>query len=188
MRMLGRFLVTVVALVGISAAAMAQTRIRVGVGGGLAQPMGDFGDGYKMGWVAAGGIRLEPEGWRLALRAVGSYGQFNAEGNVDASVKPLVLTGGVALPLTTRGSVVPYVAGGAGFASTKASATVGNVTVSDTETNFAWNLGGGLTFGRADGSGVRFLIEVSWTSIATEGSATNYVPVLAIISIPLGSR
>jgi hypothetical protein len=174
-------------LVGVAGAVEAQTRIGVGVAGGLAQPLGDFGDGYKTGWLAGAGIGVQPEGWPVGIRGIASYGSFSGDG-FDGSVKPLSITGGVYLPLTTNGGgVAPYLFAGAGIASTKGTSSGGNISVSATESDLTWNGGVGVSFG-GQGGGMRFFAEASFTSIATEDSASNYVPVVVGILFPLGGR
>jgi opacity protein-like surface antigen len=170
---------------GLAIPATAQTRIGVGVGAGGALPIGDFGDHFNTGWVAGAGLTIMPATAPVGFRVDAHYGSFSEDGH-DAKIKPLVFAGGVVLPLGKEGGLRPYVAAGGGMASVKFD-DEDHPEFSKTTTKFSWYGAGGLSFQLGDG-GARLFVETRFVSIATEESATNYIPLIAGISFGLGGR
>ena len=110
---------------------------------GGAFPTSEFGDAFDTGWIVAGGLTfpLGPGGFWLGVE--GSYGQNGtAVDGVDAN--PIGAMAILGFDLPVPGSLSPYVFGGAGLLATeKLSAGV----LSDTESKFGYQLGGGLDLG-----------------------------------------
>jgi len=78
------------------------------------------------------------------------------------------------MPLGNKaGSIRPYVIGGMGVYRVKASASFEGVDVSQSDTKFGLNAGGGLSFHL---SGFETFVETRFNSIFTEGSKTNFMP------------
>jgi opacity protein-like surface antigen len=109
--------------------------------GGASFPTSDFGDAFDTGWMVAGGITLPlgPGGFWFGVE--GSYGQNGtAVDGIDVNPTGAMAILGFDLPVPV---LDPYVFGGAGLLSTKAN--VGDL--SNTETEFGYQLGAGLSLG-----------------------------------------
>ena len=67
-----------------------------------------------------------------------------------------------------------YAIGGLGIYRLKFSGSVAGFDVSDTQTKFGINVGGGFTFNL---SGFETFVEARFHSVFTEGSNTNFLPI-----------
>ncbi|HUG27573.1 MAG TPA: hypothetical protein VMK53_04685, partial [Gemmatimonadales bacterium] len=77
------------ALLSVSVAtAGAQSVVGIGVGGGVAMPMGDLGDSYKMGYTAGAGLFIYPNAGNLGFRADVGYSSFEHETVSNAKFQP----------------------------------------------------------------------------------------------------
>lgn len=168
MRKLTMAMLALAAVLTVSATttASAQTVVGIGVGGGVAMPMGDFGDAFKMGFGGGAGLFVYPNGGRVGLRADVGYMTFEDDLGLDIKSEPLTIMGSVLLPLTTGSSATPYVVAGAGI-------------MSDDESAFAWQGGLGVSFGTGS---TRFFVEGKWVSASKDSATTSYVPVIAGVS------
>jgi len=168
MRKLSAAVLALVAVLSVSStqSAGAQTVVGVGVGGGVAMPMGDFGDAFKMGFGGGAGLFVYPNGGRVGFRADVGYMTFKDDLGLDIDSNPLTLMGSVLLPLTQGSSATPYVVGGAGIMSDEGSA-------------FAWQGGLGVSIGTGS---TRLFIEGKWVSASKDGATTSYVPLIAGVS------
>lgn len=161
-----RGLVGVTALLVVastSASAQMASSSRFGISAGVALPMGDFGDAVGLGIHVGGHIQM-PLGERLKLRVNGDFGTYGGD---IPGLDNATLLGGVAnllMPITTTSALKPYVFGGVGFYQTKANAVGGG---SFSESNLAFNFGGGYDWGK------NFFTELRFLSIQTDGATTT---------------
>lgn len=177
------FALVAMLLVGFSSTSFAQ--IKVGATAGLALPMGDFGDGWKMGF--GGGV----EGKyflsdNLALGASLGYYAFSAK-DVDIdlksedasdpsfSVMPILAT--VDYFFANEG-FKPFVGAGVGLFSMKSKVYVpffGDVEATSSELGVAPTVG--FLYGISDK--LDFNLNAKYNMIFTEGSSTTYLGVNA---------
>lgn len=126
-------------------------------------PTGDFADFANTGWFAAGGVTFPVGENGLWVGFEGSYGINNHD--VDAPAEFFVqdgdktnLLGAMALlgyNIQTEGSVNPFIWGGAGLLAHRFVPEVGD---NETDTNFGYQFGAGLSFG-GDDSNVHPFVE-----------------------------
>lgn len=148
--------------------ALAQARGYIGLGAGVALPMGDFKNCCKTGFLgqvvagitgASGMLGGRIDGMYIRNRVKGTGTGHSTHVGVNAD---LVWT-----PGKRPAKVHPYLLGGIGFFNSK----FGNFG----ETKFAFNLGAGLQVhvgGRMD-----FFGEARYLSVQTEGGSTNMIPI-----------
>ena len=130
-------------------AAPAAAQIGWSVGAGMTMPQGDFGDGADNGFhgMAAGTFTLPAS--PIKIRADFGYHTMNASEDLvgpDADVSfNLITVSGDAQWSFMPGPLSPYLIGGV----TWGSASVGGDDAPDvdSESDFGFNLGGGLDFG-----------------------------------------
>lgn len=153
-----------------------------GLLGGLSMPMGDFGDVAKMGFHIGGfGAARLSETSPIKIRAELVYNRFGAEGfedvgevDVDGNYSILSITGNAIYDLPAEGMVRPYVMGGLGLYRFTASVDAdipgaGDVDSSASETEFGFNIGGGLNFQL---SGFATFVEIRYHS-----ADADYIPI-----------
>ncbi len=172
MRKLTVAMLGLAAVVSVSATreASAQSVVGIGIGGGVAMPMGDFGDAFKMGFGGGAGLFIYPSGSRIGLRADVGYMTFDDELDLDIKAEPLTVMGSLLVPLTTGSSATPYLVGGAGLMSDDGSALA---------------LQGGLGVSIGTGS-TRFFIEGKYVTASKDGFRTSYIPLIAGVSFRFG--
>lgn len=157
------------ALLSLSVAtAGAQTVVGIGVGGGVAMPMGDFGDAAKMGIGGGAGLFIYPNGGNIGVRLDGGYWQFDNDLNADGKFKLMSGMGNLLYAIPTEGSIRPYIVAGGGLLNSK----FGD---GDSESAFAWQGGAGLSIGSGN---VRWFVEAKWVSSSKDGSTTSFLPVI----------
>jgi opacity protein-like surface antigen len=191
-RLLGRFVIGAGALL-IAATAQAQGTsgstsgrpFKLGGALGATVPLGDFSDGADLGFHLGGLIEYKPQSFPVNLRGEITYhrnglkadyfsGQNPAIGNVDGNFSMIDFIGNALIPFGDAASTArPYVIGGIGLYRMKASASFGGLDVSDTQTKFGINVGGGFSFNL---SGFDTFVEARFHSVFTEGSNTNFIP------------
>ena len=166
--------------IAVSSAAGAQAAAAkpFGVGVLVALPIGDFGDAAGMGF-GAGGSWQKRLNDKLNLRVNGDLSRHAWKSPLDGN--SMIFTGlaNVVMPVAASGTMKPYVFGGAGLAYVRATATVTilstTTTVTSSDTKLAINVGGGMD--RQMGTRTMFF-EVRFVSVQTDGSATNYIPIV----------
>ncbi len=154
-------------VVSVSADAQMSSSSRFGVNGGVAMPMGDFGDVVGLGFHLGGHVQM-PLGETFKLRINGDFGSYGGD---VAGLDNATLLGAVAnviLPITTTSAFKPYILGGLGFYQAKFNANGGG-SVDDSA--LAFNVGGGYDFGK------NFFTEIRFLSIQTDGSSITSLPV-----------
>lgn len=191
-----KLILTVLALLVMSAVSMAQvgtpgSPVSWYAGGFLSLPTSPegFSEGWKLGFHGMGGA-----GFNVApkIQMIGKveYHKFGADGE---SFGPGVEGGSFnALMFGVDGKfnlgvpaapMKPYVLGGLGIASMKFSefetsdtalATSLNQGTGESQSKVYFNFGGGLEFGM--GPKTSWFVQARYVSVATEGSATTYIP------------
>lgn len=153
----------------------AQSKVSVGVGGGLTVPLGDFGDAAKLGWhgTAHLGYGL-PSG--LGFRGEFFYGQNKVDANVDAKFKLAGGMGSVTYDIKTGSGLKPYILGGVGYFQVKAEGGGGSIS----ESKVAFGGGAGLKF--KAGSDANIFVESRYLSVSTSGSSTTFIPLTVGVS------
>jgi opacity protein-like surface antigen len=195
--------VAVLALACVAATATAAAQMprpRFGVGLGLTAPRGEYrvdasGEGFNAGWQGMGFMELMaprgPVGLRVDAIFANNPGnsQLNADATgptVDTWVKVNMRTFGANLDVIFRRSSRgggAYLLGGIGsYRVTRANTyggPVGGVTHGMSETRFAWNAGGGLTYpvGRP-----ALFLEARYISVTNPFILSGKAPFVAIVA------
>jgi opacity protein-like surface antigen len=139
-------------------------RTRFGIGLGLTAPQGEFrtddiGDGFTLGWQGMASLEFRRPGHPIGLRVDVIFGENPANDQLNADVSTFAGPA-VSTKFGTLGANVDliysfgearrrggaYLLGGIGTCRVSLSETSGGITASSSETKFAWNAGGGLTF------------------------------------------
>jgi hypothetical protein len=178
--------------VGVAAFAIAATSLNAqgtmaapmkpwtfGVGVNLAKPTGDFGKAFNLGFGADGFVW-----WNflstmpaLSLRGQVTYDRFSGKtingfkidaGNMIGGAVDLQYT----FPMPTA-PVKPYVAGGLGLYHTSGGGVEG-VADGSSSTKFGFNVEGGIDFMV---STYTMFARVGFTSVQTEGTSSNFIPI-----------
>jgi hypothetical protein len=164
----------VVSLISAGAAqAQGAGRASFHIGGGLSLPNGDFGDAFKTGFQALGGVKFGLGAMPFAIRVDAIYGQNSAEdalntalGVDDAKAK---FFGGLAGAQYGFGpaaaSVHPYIMAQLGMVNGKTTCSGCNF---DGSTDFTFLGGVGIDVGK-------FFIEGKYMSIQSDVSANMIV-------------
>ncbi|NNG15931.1 MAG: outer membrane beta-barrel protein [Gemmatimonadales bacterium] len=163
-------LVMLLALAGTTSL-MAQTRAKIGVGGGGTLALGDFGDAFKTGWHGQVMAVFDLPAFPVDIRVDGQYGEHKDD--ITGDVKTKLITGmvGAQVPLGPPGSPAkPYLTAGVGV--TNIDVSVGSVSASTTE--FAIGGGGGVTFSLGS---VSLFIEARFMNAFTDGGSTTFIPI-----------
>jgi outer membrane protein W len=171
--------------------------IMLGLHGGVSMPMGDFKDGFKMGFL--GGVEFDYMATEaVAIGADGAYITNKSSDDLNAALPAgtdakftMIQFGAHAkyfFPMEGS-SAMPYLVGGAGMFNGKADfspdLTIGGVAVpEDSETKFGGRIGVGCNF--KAGESFRVKLEGNFNHVATEGSSTQFISVLGGVSIPMG--
>jgi hypothetical protein len=161
---------SVATFIGVSGV-VAQS-VRIGLGGGLTLPLGDYHDSDQAGWHVLGKVDIVVPESPLDVRVDAMYSQTSQRAPSTGTTK---LAGGTAdlvwhVPTAAPG-VKPYVVGGAGVYNDNLG---GGST-----TKFAWGagLGGSIAVGPIHG-----FVEARYISIHLPGTALRFVPVTAGLS------
>ena len=178
-------LLVAVALVMFAFSANAQ--LKIGVGGGVALPMGDFGDGFKMGFGGgvAGKYMLNE---KLALGLNLGYYSFTAKdeaGGSDVKFSVMPITALVNYYFATEG-FKPYVGADLGFYACKSKVSVLGMDVSATATKLGFAPTLGFEYGFSDKMGLD--VNAKYHYITTEGSSTSYVGINLGLVFTLGGK
>jgi opacity protein-like surface antigen len=154
----------------------AQQGIRVGIGGGVQLPTGDYGNFDKMGWLIGGDVTYWLTGAPVGIRADVEYAQTSHKNNVDGNSKVI---GGLAEVVYAFGTQAdqlrPYILGGVGYYNVKVEVT-GFPSASESKVGFGG--GAGVAFKVGTGS-TRVFIEGKFVSVSTSGSSTTFFPLRA---------
>jgi len=192
-RFLGRLLLGASALLISATTAQAQGTsgsssgrpFKLGGALGATIPLGDFSDGADLGFHLGGLIEYKPESVPVNLRGEITYhrnglkddffSEIPGVGNVDGNFSMINFVGNAVIPFGDAAATArPYAIGGLGVYRLKASAEFGGIDISDSNTKFGINVGGGFTFNL---SGFETFIEARFHSVFTEDSNTNFIPI-----------
>jgi hypothetical protein len=157
----------------------AQGKIALGVNAGVALPMGDFGDGYDMGF---GGNGLFVYHASPNVDVTGSVGYLTwsgkdaLDGFTFSSIPVLV----GARYLFGQGKFNPYIGAELGmhFANSDYEYELLGVTYSGSASDsyFGWGAGAGFLY--QIGNNMDLDVNAKYNSISSEGSASDYVSVM----------
>jgi hypothetical protein len=125
----------------LAAAPVALHAQSISLAGGLSLPTGDLADGVKSGYNGTLGFNFGAPLIPVGARLEGSINGFDAKNGVNGNLRVL---SGTANAIVGLG--MPYLIGGVGYYHASSKATVGTVTVEDTNKGAGFNIGAGLTF------------------------------------------
>jgi opacity protein-like surface antigen len=190
-RFFGRLLVGTGALV-IAATAHAQGASNAPdrpwkVGGALGGtiPLGDFSDGADLGWHLGGLFEYKQPSFPVTWRGELTYhrnglkddffsGQIPGVGNLDGNFSMINFVANALYPFGDKAKTShPYIIGGLGLYRVKATASYQGIDISDSQTKFGINVGGGVEFAL---SGFDAFIEARYHSVFTDNNSTNFIP------------
>jgi hypothetical protein len=148
-----------VAVPSLSAQAPTRNPLTLGLMGGATVPVGDFGDDAEVGFHGGALVGWMPQGLPIVIRGELQYHRNNLKLEFLEEVSPVPLddasghstltVAGAALEvglMPSSAAVRPFVLVGAANYSAKISVKVEGLEVSDTESAFGFNFGGGLRF------------------------------------------
>lgn len=165
-----------VSLIGVGSLS-AQQGIRVGIGGGVIMPMGDYKDADKLGWLAGADLTYWLSSSPLGIRADLQYSQTSHKNGVDGNSKILGGLAEVVFAFGTQADQIrPYILGGIGFYNVKV--TVPSIALDTSVSKVGFGGGAGVAFKMGSGS-TRFFVEGKFVSVATEGGSTTFLPIRA---------
>lgn len=155
----------------VSTAAEAQQASKgLGVYGGIALPMGDFGDAAELGFQLGGQFAIPMQG-PLGLRFNADWSRFGLPDNVDGSWTLLGAMANLTYDIGTDTGFHPYLLGGLGFYQYKLDVDgLGSADDSD----LAFNIGAGYHFNAGNS---KLFAEIRYVSIMAEGDALTMLPV-----------
>ncbi len=154
----------VASLVATATVAAQGARPNFGVAASLTVPTGDYhgnpsGDGFNRGWQGMAFVAFRPPRWPVGLRVDGTYGENSANDQLktaltaslgppsDEKTKLLGANADLTYELRSASRVKPYVLGGIGIYHVTIAVASGGSTADNSDTRFAWNLGGGVNCG-----------------------------------------
>lgn len=175
----------VVALFGSTSSAQSAKALSLGVSGGAAIPIGDFGEDYTTGYNGTVSLMFKSVGSPIGLRIDGMYNKMSVKddrtitipglGVVEAAVISSANANVVySLPGT---GISPYLIGGGGIYGLKLD--VDGADDPDMETKFGVNGGIGASFPL---SGFNTFIEARLHHIFSDNGSTQFIPVTFGIS------
>lgn len=185
----------------------AQSKMAVGVQGGIALPMGDFGDAVDLGFGGQGNFAytVSPN-----LQVTGSIGyltwSYKTDGNIaSGSFSSVPVLAGIRYTFPAKG-FAPYVMAQLGLHFISSSfeieydpfifdfldktsgtestdATLVTQEFSDSSSKFGFGFGAGFLLPLSPKLDLD--VNATFNSIATEGSATNYIGIMAGVLVAL---
>ena len=170
------------ASLGATAAARAQGA-RIGLGGGLAAPTGDYGSVDKGGWHAMAKVDFAIPMSPVGVRVDGLYGRTSHK---DQSGTPVpgntqLMGGLVSLVwnVPARAPMFkPYLLAGTGVYHVKVTTSLGAAS----ETKLAFGGGLGSSFGAGP---ARFFVEGRYLRVQETGGSTSFFPITAGVTFSL---
>jgi hypothetical protein len=159
--------------------------VRIGVGGGVSVPTGDFKKAFDNGYNAQAFLQIKPPGLPVSLRVTGTFNRFdlkdvqvgtggetNGYGQIAGALANVTLH----LPL---GPISPYIMAGLGALNFKTSVEAGSTDVNDSQTKFAINGGAGLAIklGRMDAYVEGRVANVYTDEGVIDKKTVEYIPV-----------
>jgi opacity protein-like surface antigen len=189
-RFLGRFVVGAGALL-IAATAQAQGTssatsgrpFKIGGALGATIPIGDFSDVAELGWHLGGLIEYKPQSLPLTWRGEITYhrngledGAFVGFPNAGGHASILGFVANALFPFGDAASTArPYAIAGLGlYHASRSGDLPGGNTISNSDTDFGLNLGGGFIFNL---SGFETFVELRYHTVFTEDNNTSFIPI-----------
>lgn len=161
-----------------------------GISGGASIPTGDLSSGSNTGYNITGSLAFGAPALPVGLRFDVGYNSFGVKNNTtqnagvdNANTRLIPITANLVLPIPVAGSGFrPYLIGGAGMYNTRISATSNNngvsYTASQSENDFGFNLGGGLTIPL---TGFNAFVEARYNRVSIGnnlgGGTATFVPI-----------
>jgi outer membrane protein W len=165
----------------------ANAQMKIGVGGGVGLPMGDFGTSFKMGFGGgANAKKMLSENVALGL-GVGYY-SFTAKdeaGGSDFTMSFIPITGIFNYYFATEG-FKPYAGADLGFFMTTAKVSLFGMSASTSETDFGF--APTLGFEAALGESMGLDVNAKYNYIMTAGTATSYIGINVGLVFKLGGK
>ena len=184
-----KIILTVAALAAVAISATASSAqsnksISLGISGGAAIPVGNFGDDYTTGYNGTASLMFRSVGSPIGLRVDGMYNRMSVKddrtigvpgfGIVNAAV---ISSANANLVYNLQGTgITPYLIGGAGVYNLKLDVDGDDP---DSENKFGVNGGIGAAFPL---SGFNTFVEARFHHVFSEGQATQFIPVTFGIS------
>ena len=181
----------------------AQSKMAVGVQGGIAIPMGDFGDAVDLGFGGQGNFAFTVS---PSLQVTGSLGyntwSYKTESDIaSGTFSSVPLLAGIRYTFPSKG-FEPYVMAqlGVHFISSKfeinydpllfktngvSSTNATQATYEFSESSTKFGFGAGVGFLLPLGPKLDLDVNATFNSISTEGSATNYIGIMAGVLVAL---
>lgn len=163
----------------------AQSKMAFGLQAGVAIPMGDFGDGYDMGFGGQGNFAYHISPMLDVTASVGYLTWSGKEADYTFSSVP-VLVG--ARYYFGKDKFNPYVAGELGmhFVSVDIpTVTIGGFTFGGSSSDSFFGFGAGAGFLYKMGPNLDLDVNAKFNSISSEGSSSSYISVMAGVLIGL---
>lgn len=168
-----------------TSSAQSNKSLSLGVSGGAAIPVGDFGEDYTTGYNGTVSLMFRSFGSPIGLRIDGMYNHMKVKddrtigvpgfGVVNAAV---ISSANANLVYNLQGTgITPYLIGGAGIYNLKLDIDEGDDP--DSDNKFGVNGGIGAAFPL---SGFNTFIEARYHHVFSEGSSTGFIPVTFGIS------
>jgi hypothetical protein len=169
------------ALVALMAAGLSAAErkgmIGVGVGGGLLLPMGDFGDGFKAGWRAGGGVGYFVTN-DIAVGATGAYSENKADsGSAKFKIFQYGAFGKYFFKMQNE-KIAPFVTAGVGFYNGKISGLSGS--------NTDLGINGGVGVGFKVSPTASVFVEGAYHNIFSDPNSLNYITGTAGVAFMFG--
>ena len=176
--------VAAVAVFGSTSSAQSSKALSVGVSGGAAIPLGDFGDFYTTGYNGTVSLMFKSVGSPIGIRIDGMYNKMSlkddaiitipGQGSVESAS---IASANANLVYSLPGvGISPYLIGGGGIYQLKLH---GDNFDTDSDNKGGVNGGIGVSFPL---SGFNTFLEARFHHVFTDGSATQFVPVTFGIS------
>jgi opacity protein-like surface antigen len=157
--------------------------VRVGIGGGMSVPTGDFKDAFDNGYNAQAFLMIKPPGLPLSFRVTGTFNRFDLKDVQVAGVESgySQVAGGLAnvtLHLL-HGPVSPYIMAGLGALNFKTylDTSSGDQDVSDTKFGVDGGAGIAIKLGRLDAFVEGRIANVYTDKGVVDTKSIKYVPV-----------
>ena len=142
------------------AAAPAAAQIGWSIGAGATLPQGDYGDVVGTGWHAMGAATFSIPASPIKIRADVAYHSNAASDDAVDITENIIAVSGDAMFSFAPGPISPYLLGGVTWGS--ASLSGDDAPDVDSESDFGYNIGGGLNFGLGP---LKLFAEARWMSI-----------------------
>jgi opacity protein-like surface antigen len=157
-------------LVAVSATSQAQEATKgFGLTGGIALPMGDFGEGSDLGFHFGGQYQMPLSG-KLGLRFNADWGRYGIK-DIDGNTTMLGGVVNLTYDINTGTGLMPYVFGGLGYYNTKVEVGGFSADASD----LAFNVGAGYNFKMGNAN---LFTEIRYLSIQGDGGSLNTLPIV----------